>query len=109
MTEAVRAKKPRLSRGMLRAWAWVVGGAAFFAPFVVLAGAPKPAVAVDAERATKAPRKVIIRRKIIRRVIVVEQPKTQPVQYVYTSGGSSGSGSSSSGGSAPPPSSTGGS
>jgi hypothetical protein len=92
---------------MLRAWAWLAGGAAFFAPWLVFAGSPRPAVAAGSADAKRAEgRKVIVIRKITRRVVVTDQPSSQPVQYVYVGGSSSGS----SGGSAPPaPTTSGGS
>jgi hypothetical protein len=108
MTDKV-AKRPRRSKRALRAWAWIAGALAFLAPWAAFGVSPKPATAV-AESASK-PRHVIIVRRITRRVVVQDQPATQPVQYVYVGGGSSGSSSSSgSSGSgpvaAPPPPTT---
>lgn len=94
MTEA--AKRRRLSRGALRALAWIAGGATFASSFASLTVSPRPATASDA---SQKPRRVIIVRKITRRVIIHQAPDTSP-RYVYVGGGSSGSsGSSSSGGS----------
>ncbi len=95
MTEAARgeperAKPRRLSKRVLRTWAWVAGAAAFFSPWTVLGLSPKPA----ANAAEGKPRRpVVIVRKITRRVIIQAAPKTQPVRYVYapSSGGSSSS------------------
>ncbi len=115
------AKRRRLSRGALRALAWIAGGAAFAAPLAALTVSPKPATA-DPGSATEG-RRVIVVRKITRRVVVQQPSQPSGVRYVYVGSGSSGSGSSGSGSSgsgssgataaAPPPpppsSSTGGS
>ncbi len=96
MTEAARRRR-RLSRGALRAIAWVAGGAAFAAPFASLTVSPKPATAeVSASR-----RPVVIVKRITRRVIVRTAPEAPQVRYVYVGGGSSSGGGSSGGGSAP--------
>ncbi|HEX5949982.1 MAG TPA: hypothetical protein VFZ96_03175 [Actinomycetota bacterium] len=92
MTEA--AKRRRLSRGALRALAWIAGGATFASSFASLTVSPRPATAADTAR----PRRVVIVKKITRRVIVREAPDTSP-RYVYVGGGSSGSSSGPSGGS----------
>jgi hypothetical protein len=70
-----------MSRRRLRALAWVAGGAAFAAPWGVLAVHPKPAAAVAQPQTVQ---KVIIR-KIIRHVYTQQAPtKTAPkVRYVY--------------------------
>lgn len=90
MTEA--AKRRRLSRGALRAIAWIAGGATFASSFASLTVSPRPASATDTQR----PRRVIVVKKITRRVIVREAPDTGP-RYVYVGGGSSGSSGSSGG------------
>ena len=113
MTEATRRR--RLSRGALRAIAWVAGGAAFAAPFAALTVSPKPATA-DPGSGRDA-RRVIVVRKITRRVVVQQPAEPAGVRYVYVGGGSpsssssssSSNSSSSSGGTAvaaPPPAST---
>jgi hypothetical protein len=91
MTEG--AKRRRLSRGALRALAWIAGGATFASSFASLTVSPKPAAA----DAAQGPRRVIIVKKITRRVIVREAPDTSP-RYVYVGGGSSGGSSSGSSG-----------
>jgi hypothetical protein len=108
MTEPDRAahlppKRPRLSKRVLRAWAWIAGGVALFAPLGALAAQPKIAL-----RAAAPTRPVVIR-KVLRRIIVVS-PKTNPApqRIVYVGGGSGGGGSApapvtTTGGSAPPP------
>lgn len=88
MTEV--AKRRRLSRGVLRALAWIAGGVTFASSFASLTVSPRPATASDT---APRPRRVIIVRKITRRVIVHQAPDTSP-RYVYVGGGSSGSGSS---------------
>ncbi len=98
-------RRLRLSKRALRAWAWIAGGIAFFSPWTILGLSPKPATGAEP---AKQPRQVVIIRKITRRVIVRQAPKTQPVRYVYTGGGSSSS-SSTSGSVSAPTTSTGGS
>jgi hypothetical protein len=102
MTDA-RPKPRRLSKRLLRAWAWIAGALAFFTPWAVLGMSPKPAAGAAAPAAG---RRVILIRRITRRVIIQDAPKSQPIRYVY-SGGTSGSTAAapvtSTGGSAPPP------
>jgi hypothetical protein len=104
MTEAVTRRR-RLSRGALRAIAWLAGGAAFAAPFASLTLSPKPATA----QAEGQPRRVIIIKKITRRVVVQAAPQAPQVRYVYVGGGSSGGGSSAPAAAPPPATTTGGS
>ena len=114
MTEARADKPKRLSRGVVRLWAWVAGALAFFSPWVALGLNPKPAaLATGEEGRPRIPhRPVIIVHKITRRIVVQDPPADQPVQYVYSGGGSTSSStsSSSSGGGgtyqAPPPPTT---
>jgi hypothetical protein len=83
------SRRPRLSKRALRAWAWVAGGTALFAPLGALAAqrAPSTTVAV--------PRPVIVK-KVLRRVIVVSpQRKAIRPRVVYVGGGTSGAGSAS--------------
>jgi hypothetical protein len=104
MTEA-SARRCRLSRGALRAIAWVAGGAAFAVPFAGLTLSPKPATA----QAGGEGRRLIIIERITRRVIVQTAPQAPQVRYVYVDGGSSGSsggGGSSAPAAAPPPATT---
>ncbi len=116
MTDVAKRRR-RLSKGALRAFAWIAGGAAFAAPFASLTLSPKPATATSA--APSPGRRVIIVKKITRRVVVHPAPTAPSVQYVSTGSGSSGSngsspssssssnGSASNSGSAgPPPAST---
>jgi hypothetical protein len=107
MTDAA-PKRPRLSRRALRAWAWIAGGIAFFSPWTVLGLSPKPAAGAEVAR---QPRQLVIVRKITRRVIIQDAPKSQPVRYVYAAGtpGSSASGSSGSSSGSSAPTTTGGS
>jgi hypothetical protein len=110
MTEAARPKghaasrRQRLSKRALRAWAWIAGATAVFAPLGLIAAQPKVATAA----ADAGPRTVIVK-KTVRRVIVVS-PKANPApqRVVYVGGGSSGGGAApapvtTTGGSAPPP------
>lgn len=91
MTEA--EKRRRLSRGSLRALAWIAGGATFASSFASLTVSPKPATAADTARRPR----VIVVKKITRRVIVREAPDEAP-RYVYVGGGSSAAPSSGSSG-----------
>ena len=84
MTERVPAaahaapRRPRLSKRVLRAWAWIAGGTALFAPLGILAAQPRVATASAA-----APREVIVK-KVVRRVIIVSpQAKAAPQRVVY--------------------------
>jgi hypothetical protein len=93
-----------LSKRALRAWAWIAGATAVFAPLGLIAAQPKMATA----SAGTQPRTVIVK-KTVRRVIVVS-PKANPApqRVIYVGGGSSGGGTASApvtttGGSAPPP------
>jgi hypothetical protein len=97
-------RRPRLSKRALRAWAWIAGGMAVFAPLGLIAAQPKVATA----SAAMQPRTVIVK-KTVRRVIVVS-PKANPApqRVIYVGGGSSGGASApapvtTTGGSAPPP------
>ena len=96
MTE--RAGRRRASKRELRAWAWIAGGLAFFAPWVALGASPKPATGAAA---ATSDRPVVIVKRITRRVVIRDRPTPAPVQYVVvgpsSSSGSSSSGSSSSG------------
>ena len=88
MTEVAKRRR-RLSKGALRALAWIAGGAAFAAPFASLTVSPRPATAASAD--TGSGRRVIIVKKITRRVVVHPAPDTPAVQYVYVGNGSSSS------------------
>jgi len=110
MTDAARPaghagpRRARLSKRALRAWAWIAGGTALFAPLGIIAAQPRVATASAATQ----PRPVIVK-KVVRRVIVVSpQVTAAPPRVVYVGGGSSGGGSApaptmTTGGSAPPP------
>lgn len=102
MTDRAPAtRRPRLSKRALRAWAWIAGATAVFAPLGALAARPT----VPTERA--APRPVIVK-KLVRRVIVVSpQQPSSPPRIVYVGGGTSTGGSAPA--PAPPPATTGGS
>ena len=108
MTETAKRRR-RLSRGALRALAWIAGGAAFAAPFASLTLSPRPATAEGTGSAKG--RRVILVRKITRLVVVRQAPETPGVQYVYVGGGSANGSNSGPSGSAnvaaaPPPAST---
>ncbi len=85
MTDQERPKKQRWSKRAVRAAAWTAAGTAFISALGVLGAAPNPAAA--GQTATKAPRKIIVRR-IIKKVVIVGQAKPAPVHVVYTGGGS---------------------
>jgi hypothetical protein len=110
MTESPRPpahgapRRSRLSKRALRAWAWIAGATAVFAPLGMIAAQPKVATA----SADAGPRTVIVK-KTVRRVIVVSPTANPaPQRVVYVGGGSSGGGTApapvtTTGGSAPPP------
>jgi hypothetical protein len=82
-TEHVRgpapAKKRRLSKRVIRVWAWAAGLASFSAPWVVLGASPRPEVATAAP-----PIQQVIIRKVIRHVQAKAAPAAAPkVTYVY--------------------------
>ena len=87
MTEP--ARRPRASKRLLRAAAWVAGGLAFLAPAAVLSAAPKPPA--DATAVGRRPTVVI--RKITRRIVMTRPSAPAAVRYVP--GGTASSGSSS--------------
>ena len=102
MTDA-RAKRPRWSKNRVRLAAWLSGGLAFLISGAAIAAAPKPDVDVGVRRPLPTPRKTIIKRHVVRRVIY-DPPISSGATVTYVSGGSSGGttsagGSSSSGGS----------
>jgi hypothetical protein len=99
MTDAAAAtRRPRLSKRALRAWAWIAGAAAVFAPLGALAVQPR----IPSERAD--PRPTIVKNLRRRIIVVAPQQRSSPPRVVYVGGGSSA------GGSAPaPPATTGGS
>lgn len=86
MTEGRR--RPRASKRLLRAWAWVAAALAFLAPAAVLGAAPKPPE--QGARAGEPPTLVI--RKVTRRIVITRPSAPAPIRYV--SGGSASSGSS---------------
>jgi hypothetical protein len=90
-------KKPRrMSKRVLRALAWLTGGAAFAAPWGALALSPKPMVA-----APQPVQQVIIHR-IIRHVYTQAPVKGQPkVKYVYAPSAAAPAPAAKSGGSHP--------
>jgi hypothetical protein len=84
MTEHLRAvpspgrRRKRASRGALRAWAWVAGGASFLLPTAILSVAPRPAAsAVPATASPEAP--VVIIHHVVRRVVVQSAPRVVTV------------------------------
>lgn len=100
-------KKHRLPHAVLRGWAWILAGIAFFIPLSVFGVAPKPAGAMNSAKPDPVQPRIIHQ---IRRIIVVHHiPAAQP-SVVYVGGTSSSSSSGGGGGYRPPPvTSTGGS
>jgi hypothetical protein len=90
--------KKRLSRRAVRTIAWVAGGAAFAAPWGVLALQPKPVSAAPQPEPT---RQVIIHR-IVRHVYTKAPVSKAPkVRYVYAPAHAAPAPATSSGGSKP--------
>jgi hypothetical protein len=98
MTEAP-ARRKRLSKGRVRAIAWVAGGATFLTGWGVLGMAPKPASSAG-ETPTRQRRPVVVH-KILRRVIVIDPVPGAPVRSVPVP--SAGGGTTGGGVSAPAP------
>jgi hypothetical protein len=97
-------RRPRISKRMLRAWAWIAGGTALFAPLGALAAQPK----VATPSAASAGRPVIVKQTIRRVILVSPRMAASPQRVVYVGGGTSAGGSApapvtATGGSAPPP------
>jgi hypothetical protein len=92
-------RRSRLSKRVLRAWAWLAGAVALAMPLGALAAHPKIT-------SHAAPRPVVVQ-KLVRRVIVLS-PKKQPSQprVVYVGGGSTTGGAAPA---SPPTTTTGGS
>jgi hypothetical protein len=97
MTEAPTRRK-RLSKGRIRAIAWVTGVTTFFTGWGVLGMAPKPAASADGAKA-KPTRPALVVHRILRRVVIVDPASGVPVRYVDVPG----SGGSATGGAAPAP------
>jgi hypothetical protein len=84
MTEHLRVvpsgpRRPkRASRGALRAWTWVAGGASFLLPTAILSATPRPAAsAVPSNTTGQAP--VVIIHHVVRRVVVRSAPRVVTV------------------------------
>jgi hypothetical protein len=85
------AKPRRASRGLVRLWAWTLGGLSFLSPLALFGVFPKPAQAVAATSSTAAaarPRRpvvVVITKKIIYTKSASSSVSTSggPVNYVY--------------------------
>jgi hypothetical protein len=106
MTEGPK-RRARLSKGRVRAIAWVAGATTFLTGWGILGMAPKPAASADAaSRAQRRP--ALIVRRILRRVVITDPASSAPVRYVNppSTGASTGSGGSAP---APPTVTTGGS
>jgi hypothetical protein len=107
MTEGRPAKKPRWSRGKIRALAYTSGLLTFVAGLGVLGYAPRPATAESAsgKQHREQPRRLVIVRHITRKVVIVDPPAASaPVYYAPSySGGSTSSSSTSVSNPAPPP------
>ena len=110
MTDAP-ARRARLSKGRVRAVAWVVGGATFLTGIGILGVAPKPASSSAPARESRSRRPVLVHR-ILRRVIVTEPAAGAPVRVLpgsVSSGGSTGGASSAPAAAPAPQTTTGGS
>jgi hypothetical protein len=66
-------RKRRMSKGSLRALAWVGGGISFLAPGAMLAVAPRAVPATPAAQTPQQPRTVIVHH-IVRKVITRQAP-----------------------------------
>ena len=109
MTDAP-ARRARMSKGRVRAVAWVAGGATFLTGIGILGVAPKPASS-SAPRESRSRRPVVVHR-VLRRVIVTEPAAGAPVRVIpgsASSGGSTGGASSGAPAAPAPQTTTGGS
>jgi hypothetical protein len=90
------ARRPRLSKRILRRWAYVGGAVSFAVPWFVLSAVPKPPASAGA--AQQQPQ-VIEVHKILRRIVVADPPNApartsaQQVRYVSIGGSGGGGGS----------------
>ena len=90
------ARRPRVSRRVLRGWAYVGGAVTFLVPWGALAAHPRP----DDVKGAKPPPQLIEVRRITRRIIVQDPPHARApsggptVRYVYVGGGGGGGGPS---------------
>jgi hypothetical protein len=109
------ARRTRLSKGRVRAVAWVAGGATFLTGVGILGVSPKPDPSTAAASPPRAKRPVVIVRKVLRRVIVTDPVASAPVRVIpgtsTSTAGSGGGDTSSAAAPAPAPvtTSTGGS
>lgn len=100
------ARRTRLSKGRVRAVAWVAGGATFLTGVGILGVSPKPDPSTAAASAPREKRPVVIVRKVLRRVIVTDPVASAPVRVIpgtSTSTAGSGGGDTSSAPAAPAP------
>ncbi len=100
MTDTAPRKRTRLSKGRVRAVAWVAGGATFLTGLGIFGAAPKVASSIETSPRRPRQRPVVIVKKIVRRVIITDAPAAP----ITISQGSSSSTSAGGGGStsAPP-------
>lgn len=84
MTENEAARRPRLSRRAIRAWASAAGLVAFLVPAAALARSPEPRPPAEARR-------VEVIRRLVRRIVVAEERAHEaPVRYVVAGGAAGG-------------------
>lgn len=79
------ARRARLPRGMLRAWAWIAATLGTLAPAAAIGAQPRSAVG-----STERP---VVVRRVIKRIVVQPIIEEVPAQVVVVGGSSSGSAS----------------
>jgi hypothetical protein len=97
-------RRTRLSKGRVRAVAWVTGVTTFLTGWGILGLAPKESS--SATTVTRASRPVIVVRKVLRRVIIPDPVASAPVRYVTAPGLSTSSSGGASVSVASPPTTT---
>jgi hypothetical protein len=102
MTEVPNRRK-RLSKGRVRAIAWVTGVTTFLTGWGILGIAPKPAASADAAK-TRPTRPPTVVHRILRRVVIVDPASPAPVRFVDAPG--AGGPAAGGGAPAPPPATT---
>ncbi len=83
MTEQPRLKKRRWSKRAVRATAWTAGATAFISALGAF-GASSAPLASDQPTPGLSPQRVIIERRIVKRIVIVDPASPAPVRVVST-------------------------
>jgi hypothetical protein len=101
MTDAAPSRRARLSKGRVRAVAWVTGGATLVTGIGILGTAPKPASSIAAPEPQAKQRPVVIVKKVLRRVIITDPPAAAAPITILPGSSTSTSSTGSTGGGGP--------